>query len=327
MSSPKFTIGVTTYNRRDLLRACLDSVLAQRYEDYEVIVGNDFPQDNLTPSIFGLGSRFRFINRRINVGEMTNMNLLLGEARGEYFTWLADDDMLAPNYLGTMLDALETSGHNCVFCDYWQGETYPYLESGISGRVVRYSGAAFLEEYLSKGLKTLGVYAAFKRNYIVGAGGMRTLGSGFSPYSDNLLVLQAGLQSEVTYVEAPLVFLRTHSQSISFSSKDLTSFFSAQVDFAEASMEVMRHPRLRNRFRANLALLSRWLIDDTVGLIVRSGGIESSAGIAHLAFLSRLTRECRERSRLLFYGLRRSVGALLRLLVRRLTLHTHPSKL
>ena len=46
-SQPFFTIGVTTYNRRDMLVDCLQSILAQTFIDYEVIIGNDYVADKL----------------------------------------------------------------------------------------------------------------------------------------------------------------------------------------------------------------------------------------------------------------------------------------
>ena len=46
-SQPFFTIGVLTYNRRDMLAECLQSILAQTFIDYEVIIGNDYVADKL----------------------------------------------------------------------------------------------------------------------------------------------------------------------------------------------------------------------------------------------------------------------------------------
>ena len=40
--SPFFSIGVTTYNRRELLKCTLDSIIKQKFSDFEVIVGNDY---------------------------------------------------------------------------------------------------------------------------------------------------------------------------------------------------------------------------------------------------------------------------------------------
>jgi glycosyltransferase involved in cell wall biosynthesis len=46
--TPLFSIGVTTYMRRDLRKECLSSILQQAFRDLEIIVGNDYPEEKLS---------------------------------------------------------------------------------------------------------------------------------------------------------------------------------------------------------------------------------------------------------------------------------------
>ena len=117
---PFFSIGVTTYNRPEMLKQTLMSISAQTFSDFEVIVGNDYVQDPLSAELLGImDSRIRFINHPQNLGEASNMNTLLNLSRGRYFTWQCDDDLYAPNFLGEVHSTLlKFNCPTCVFTAY-----------------------------------------------------------------------------------------------------------------------------------------------------------------------------------------------------------------
>ena len=67
---PFFSIGVTTYNRPEMLKQTLMSISAQTFSDFEVIVGNDYIQEPLSAELLGImDPRIRFINHPQNLGE------------------------------------------------------------------------------------------------------------------------------------------------------------------------------------------------------------------------------------------------------------------
>src|SRR5713226_4574644 len=120
MAAPLFSFGVTTYDRVDLLAETLSSILRQTFCDFEIIVGNDNPNRTLSAASLGIhDSRIRFVNHSRNLGELGNMNSLLGLARGRYFTWIADDDLYAPNFLHAVHAALNKFEFPpCVYTSY-----------------------------------------------------------------------------------------------------------------------------------------------------------------------------------------------------------------
>lgn len=104
---PFFTIGITTYNRKDLLKQLLDSILLQSFKDFEIIIGNDFQNEPLSQFDLGLNdSRIKIINHETNQGELNNMNLILQHANGKYFTWQFDDDYCGPDFLISSYNAI-----------------------------------------------------------------------------------------------------------------------------------------------------------------------------------------------------------------------------
>ena len=77
-----------------MLLECLYSILQQTFTDFEVIVGNDYVEEKINADILDIDdSRINFVNHEINLGEIKNMNWLLDNASGKYFTWLADDEL------------------------------------------------------------------------------------------------------------------------------------------------------------------------------------------------------------------------------------------
>ena len=143
-----------------------------------------------------------------------------------------------------------------------------------------------------------------------------SFGTGFSPYSDNLLVVRAASLEVIPYVKAPVVFVRTHDTSISFTSTDLASFFSAKSEFAAKCLQIFQTERLRHRSHDYINFLARWLLPDFAGLLVRSGGAQAATAMAHLPFFIRFTgnvEDVRVRVSLFLYGLRKVCVSILRI--------------
>ena len=270
---PYFSIGVTTFNRRELLIETLMSILAQSFVDFEVIVGNDNPSQLVTLDMLGIDDpRVRILNHTVNLGEIGNMNELLAESQGIFFTWLADDDIYNPDFLQAVRDAHEQWGAvNCVFTSYANGSDYNSAKVAYDDKIRQISGKDFLRDYLARKILTLGCYGIFETRYLRSIGGMVQLGSGFSPYSDNLLAIKAGLLESLCYIDAPLLFFRTHLGSISFTSPDIGAYVSAQDALCQVAVEVLRAKQLRPDLRQNLFnLLGRWCITDAFHVLCRS---------------------------------------------------------
>ncbi|MGQ9626389.1 MAG: glycosyltransferase family 2 protein [Anaerolineae bacterium] len=96
-----FSVIVTTYNRRKLLRSCIDSLLSQDYpaEKYEIILVDDGSRDGsgeMVRSVFG--GRVRYLYQD-NSGWAAARNLGLTQSRGEIVIFIDDDCRVAPDWL------------------------------------------------------------------------------------------------------------------------------------------------------------------------------------------------------------------------------------
>src|SRR5262245_24800455 len=96
-SSPRVTVSVPVRNGQRYLRACLDSILAQSFKDFELIICDNASTD-ATESICSAYSRrdprIRYVRQATNVGPAENFNTGLVLARAEYFHWQAHDDLI-----------------------------------------------------------------------------------------------------------------------------------------------------------------------------------------------------------------------------------------
>ncbi len=107
---PKVSIGMPVYNAEKYIREALDSLLAQTFINFELIISDNASADR-TESIcreFAVrDSRIRFIRQTENRGAAANFQIVLDEAKGEYFKWLAYDDYLAPRFLELLVGYLD----------------------------------------------------------------------------------------------------------------------------------------------------------------------------------------------------------------------------
>lgn len=90
------SIGLPTYNRPAGLRRTLSQLTGQSYPRLEIIVSDNASPGDETARVveeFALEDRrIRYIRQPTNQGAAANFRFVLGEARGEFFMWAADDD-------------------------------------------------------------------------------------------------------------------------------------------------------------------------------------------------------------------------------------------
>jgi glycosyltransferase involved in cell wall biosynthesis len=106
-SNPAITVAMVTYNSARFLRDAIDSVLAQEFEDFELLICDDGSHDGTPEIAAGYDDpRIRLVRNETNMGEYLNRNKALGLARGRYLVFLDGDDYLYPDGLGYMVDMM-----------------------------------------------------------------------------------------------------------------------------------------------------------------------------------------------------------------------------
>lgn len=119
-ASPKISIILPVYNTVDYLAICIDSVIAQTFTDWELLLiddGSTDGSDRVCDDYAARDSRIRLVHKS-NSGKPDCLNMAIGMARGEYVSFVDSDDWLEPNMLEVLLAALESIGVDFASCGY-----------------------------------------------------------------------------------------------------------------------------------------------------------------------------------------------------------------
>lgn len=107
---PQITVALPVYNGEAFLAQSIESILAQSFRDFELIIADNASTDS-TPAIArayaARDPRIRYVGSERNQGAAWNFNRAFAMARGPYFKWHAADDLLEPAFLERCLAALE----------------------------------------------------------------------------------------------------------------------------------------------------------------------------------------------------------------------------
>ena len=285
---PFFSIGLVTYDRPLMLIEAIKSVLNQTFDDYELIIGNDNPEKTISASTVGIDDpRLVFVNNTRNVGEINNLNLVLEKARGRYFTWLGDDDAYFPTFFESVHKSLEEFGPlPCVFTSYYAGSHYPRdAEITIVADGKLFEGRKFLSQYLERNIRLQGCYGVFDKECIKKMGGMEELNPGFSPGSDQLLAIRCGSLERVIYIDAPLIFYRTHPGSLSLTSPDIDAYRNSQIKIFREACDIFKKEGAIQEAQLNAFLLLLWHLDDYLHVMNRSGRLQWAKLIRYISYV------------------------------------------
>jgi len=114
-----FTIIVPTHERPLLLRRTLRSLIAQTYQNFNVIVVDDSPA-YIPPyeEFTALSGRYTYVIRSSVAGPSESRNMGLMLAKSEYVIFLDDDDSFEPGHLSALAKALESTSVELAFCSF-----------------------------------------------------------------------------------------------------------------------------------------------------------------------------------------------------------------
>ncbi len=113
---PKFSVVISVYNKEAFIEANLNSVLAQTYPDFEVVILNDGSTDGSDAILkkFASDPRIRYYSEE-NQGAAAGRNYVIQKAKGDYIALLDADDLWNPGYLAEHNRMIEKYPNESVF--------------------------------------------------------------------------------------------------------------------------------------------------------------------------------------------------------------------
>lgn len=203
-AAPKVSVLVTSYNREGTIAAAIESVLASRFGDFELLVVDNRSTDGSVE----VARRYERLDRRVrvtvneaNLGQFGNRNRAAELARAPFLKYHDSDDVMYPHCLGALygpLAAEPRAGFALSSGMAWAGGPCPMLSTPRQ---------SYRREFLGHGMFFCGPAGAlFRREVFAGLGGFEDRGAA----SDFLFWLRACRRVAVLLMPADLFWYRIH---------------------------------------------------------------------------------------------------------------------
>ncbi len=211
-TQPKVSIGIPVYNGENFLEEAMRSVLAQSFDDLELIVSDNASTDRTAEIVRDLAAGDRRVvalrNDR-NLGAAPNYNRAWAAARGTYFKWLAHDDRMLPGYLEATVSALEAAP-DAVLCNSLveyidgAGKHLGLYDSGLAN-ADRPSPAERFAAMVLRSHSCVDFFGLLRRSAME-----NSLLHGPFHGADRAFLAQMALRGRLLQLETPLVQMREH---------------------------------------------------------------------------------------------------------------------
>ena len=120
-STPYFSIIVPMYNVERYIKICVDSILAQTFQDFELIIVDDCSTDNsykICTELYGGNKKVRLLRHEKNLGQGIARNFGLKKATGKYIWFIDSDDAIVPHSLEKLHKATQAETGGGRRCPY-----------------------------------------------------------------------------------------------------------------------------------------------------------------------------------------------------------------
>ena len=161
-SRPLVSVCIPAYRCAAYIGATIDSVLAQTFSDFELVIIDDASPDRTGAIVASYSDRrIRLLRNEVNLGPQGNWNRCLREARGTYFKLLPQDDTLEPTCLAKQVAPLEADNDAEIafgFCarSIINPAGKCVMSRGYPGKSRRISGRDAIRRTLRRGTNLFG---------------------------------------------------------------------------------------------------------------------------------------------------------------------------
>lgn len=211
-TQPRLSIGLPVYNGERFLEAAIDSLLAQSFTDFELIISDNASTDKteeICRAYAAQDQRIRYYRNQNNIGCACNFNRVFELSTGEYFKWAAYDDLHAPDFIIKCIEVLDRDP-SIVLCHshvYFIDENGEFLQNyDIKLKTDSSKPHERFHELLTKHL-CYQCYGVIRASALKAIPPMGSYG-----IADGILLLRLGLFGRFYEIPEYLFFARSHLQ-------------------------------------------------------------------------------------------------------------------
>jgi glycosyltransferase involved in cell wall biosynthesis len=268
----KVTVAIPTYNRSDLLKVSLQSVLSQNHTDFQALVLDNASTDDTEAVVRSFADpRITYVRNETNIGLFRNWQRAIEINSSPYLSFLPDDDMLLPNFIRESVLALDN--HPRAGFSVAQAELID--NNGASVQVTGRELSDKLPEGSIEGLEfvhqivdgrkwiLLSAGVMFRANALAAVGGYDTPHSKYM--IDLNLYLRLAAQFDLVFIAKKLAQVRYHPEQdsqVNFSPLG-TGPLAVMAERTEAIAYLLQSPR------AEEASYRRWLAERLLHMNMR----------------------------------------------------------
>jgi glycosyltransferase involved in cell wall biosynthesis len=222
----KLVVGMTLYNREKYVSLAIESVLSQSYQDFKLIIYDDYSTDNsltIAKAYADKDDRITIIAGETNLGHTAALCNIFEHVDSEYICWVDSDDILMPNALQIMVTKADQHPDYGLFYSQHININQDGVGKDIGYRCrIKYDKDALLINFLCHHFRFI------RKSVYDQIGG---LNREFLHGEDYDLVLRLSEVTKVYQLHIPLYKYRSHGDTLS------TKSHAGQVKYAKLAVE------------------------------------------------------------------------------------------
>ncbi len=218
---PRVSLALPVYNGADYLRQTLEAVRAQTFKDWELVISDNSSTDGTLEIIQEFAALDERISYRVhpeNIGAHRNYNSIIPHVSGEYFKWLAHDDLFAPTFIEQCVEILDARPEVVlVFAATDRIDEQSNVISELRSTMSYESDSPYerLRAYIGDRMKAPQIFGVMRRSVLLDTALLRSYGA-----SDFTFLEELAMRGRFAYIPEPLFFYRIHTQRHSASTAE-----------------------------------------------------------------------------------------------------------
>lgn len=213
---PRVSIGMPVFNGEKYLEEAIDSILAQTYKNFELIISDNASTDNTQKICLDYvkrDPRVHYYRNSKNLGGPSNYNRVFELSSCEYFKWAASDDLHAPEFLRKCVSVLDNNpliiGCHCKTGKINQdGDLLDYYNQGLLKRINSLKPHERFRDLIGLYYTTTLFYGLYRTSIF-----SKTPRQGSYIGADRNLLAELGLIGRIYELSDCLFFWRDHPDS------------------------------------------------------------------------------------------------------------------
>lgn len=211
-AGPRLTVGMPVRNGANFIRPAIDSLLAQTYRDFAILISDNASTDGtvaIVEEYMGRHPNIRLQRHPANIGAHRNYNSLVTGSTGELFKWMAHDDVIAPTFLAACVARLDADpGASLAFANSGQIDEEGRITGDLASNESYVDPSPYrrLRSYVADRTKIPQVFGVMRRSVLEAT---PLLGS--YPKSDTVLMYEMAMRGRFALVDEPLFLNRDHA--------------------------------------------------------------------------------------------------------------------